>query len=176
MHNLKIYGWSDGKSFAMNVKRGVLNIVKKNAESLTVQRLTSNWIIEETPREKPLSPKFNLPFDKNGDKKFFDPQEGICSQKNGVIDGSWQEFLAQIFPLHCRLIPESFMLMCSKEKKCTKKNRRTFYDKNGTCLAQILGFWLNRLSFESYDKMGICLAWILGFWLNRLSFLILWQN
>ena len=66
---------------------------------------------------KPLSPKFNLPFDKNGDKKFFDPQEGICSQKNGVIDGSWQEFLAQIFPLHCRLIPESFMLMCSKEKK-----------------------------------------------------------
>ena len=85
--------------------------------ALIVQRLTSNWIIEETPREKPLSPKFNLPFDKNGDKKFFDPQEGVCSQKNGVIDGSWQEFLAQIFPLHCRLIPESFMLMCSKEKK-----------------------------------------------------------
>ena len=85
--------------------------------ALIVQRLTSNWIIEETPREKPLSPKFNLPFDKNGNKKFFDPQENVCSQKNGVIDGSWQEFLAQIFPLHCRLIPESFMLMCSKEKK-----------------------------------------------------------
>ena len=29
-HNLKIYGWSDGKSFAMNVIRGVLNLVKKN--------------------------------------------------------------------------------------------------------------------------------------------------
>ena len=57
MHNLKIYGWSDGKSFAMNVKRGVLNIVKKNAESLTVQRLTSNWSVEETPWEKPHSPK-----------------------------------------------------------------------------------------------------------------------
>ena len=84
---------------------------------LFMQRLTSNWIIEETTREKPLSPKFNLPFEKNGNKKFFDPPEKVCSQKNGVIDGSWQEFLAQIFPLHCRLIPESFMLMCSKEKK-----------------------------------------------------------
>ena len=39
--------------------------------ALIVQRLTNNWIIEETPREKPLSSKFNLPFDKNGDKKFF---------------------------------------------------------------------------------------------------------
>ena len=63
--------------------------------ALIVQRLTSNWIIEETPREKPLSPKFNLPFEKNGNKKFFDPQENVCSQKNGVIDGSWQEFLIE---------------------------------------------------------------------------------
>ena len=94
-----------------------------------MQRLTSNWIIEETTREKPISPKFNLPFEKNGNKKFFDPPENVCSQKNGVIDGSWQEFLAQIFPLHCRLIPESFMLMCSKEKKCAQKNRSTFGQK-----------------------------------------------
>ena len=49
--------------------------------AVIVQRLTCNWIIEETPREKPLSPKFNLPFDKNGDKKFFDPPEDVCSQK-----------------------------------------------------------------------------------------------
>ena len=49
--------------------------------SLIVQRLTSNWIIEETPREKPLSPKFNLPFDKNGNKKFFHPPENVYSQK-----------------------------------------------------------------------------------------------
>ena len=49
--------------------------------AVIVQRLTCNWIIEETPREKPLSPKFNLPFDKNGDKKFFDPPENVCSQK-----------------------------------------------------------------------------------------------
>ena len=49
--------------------------------AVIVQRLTCNWIIEETPREKPLSPKFNLPFGKNGDKKFFDPPEDVCSQK-----------------------------------------------------------------------------------------------
>ena len=49
--------------------------------ALIVQRLTSNWIIEETPREKPLSPKFNLPFDKNGDKKFFDPQRTFVAKK-----------------------------------------------------------------------------------------------
>ena len=48
----------------MIVKRGVFNFVKKNAESLTVQRLTRNWSVEETPSEKPHSPKcsgfFNL--------------------------------------------------------------------------------------------------------------------
>ena len=51
--------------------------------ALIVQRLTSNWIIEETPREKPLSPKFNLPFDKNGDKKFLTPQRMFVAKKWG---------------------------------------------------------------------------------------------
>ena len=80
--------------------------------ALIVQRLTSNWIIEETPREKPLSPKFNLPFDKNGDKKFLTPQRMFVAKKWGY---RWElaGVLAQLFPLHWRLIPESFMLMCS---------------------------------------------------------------
>ena len=39
MHNLKIYGWSDGKSFAINVKRGVLNIVRKMQNPLLCKDL-----------------------------------------------------------------------------------------------------------------------------------------
>ena len=39
MHKLKIYGWSDGKSFAMNVKRGVLNNVTKMQNPLLCKDL-----------------------------------------------------------------------------------------------------------------------------------------
>ena len=39
MHKLKIYGWSDGKSFAMNVKRGVLNNFKKMQNPLLCKDL-----------------------------------------------------------------------------------------------------------------------------------------
>ena len=43
MHKLKIYEWSDGKSFAMNVKRGVLNIVKKMQNPLLCKDLQAIW-------------------------------------------------------------------------------------------------------------------------------------
>ena len=105
--------------------------------ALIVQRLTSNWIIEETPREKPLSPRFNLPFDKNGNKKFFDPPENVCSQKKWGYRWELAGVLAQIFPLHCRLIPESFMLMCSKEKKSVlRKTNAHFMTKLAPALPE----------------------------------------
>ena len=40
-------------------------------------------LIVQRPREKPLSPRFNLPFDKNGDKKFLTPQRMFVAKKWG---------------------------------------------------------------------------------------------
>ena len=69
-------------------------------------------------------------------RNFLIPQRTFVAKKNGVINGSWQELLAQIFPLHCRLIPESFMLMCSKLKTKKRKNE-ALLGKNRPKLAQI---------------------------------------
>ena len=89
----------------------------------------NNWIIEEKPREKPQSPKFNLPFDKNCDKKFVTPQRMFVAKKWGY---RWElgGVFGSIIPLALPIDPWKFHVDVLIGKKSVLRKTNSHLGQN----------------------------------------------